>query len=183
MKNSKGVTNNNNNCVNNNYRGHSLSRFDHRVKVKESEKKNKYLDLATESKLWNMKVTGQNTEKRFAVTQTPVENHQLTLVLKEREKKDKYLDLSRELKKKRDGDTNCNWSSWYSHRRIIKGTGRHRNKRTSRDHPNYCIIKIGWNTEKSPGDLKILAVPQIPVKKHRLMLLWKTRKGVTIIPL
>ena len=86
----------------------------------ESEKKDKYLDLARElKKLWNMKVTivpivigalgtitkgllkglegrdypndsiaknGQNTEtspgdlRRLAVTQTPVKNHQLTLM-------------------------------------------------------------------------------------------------------
>ena len=40
--------------------------------------------------------------------------------LKESEKKDKYLDLARETKNKQtveresDGDTNCNWYSWYS---------------------------------------------------------------------
>ena len=33
------------------------------------------------------------------------------------------------------------------------------------------IIKIGQNTEKSPGDLKELAVNQTPV-------VWKTLKGV-----
>ena len=27
---------------------------------------------------------------------------------------------------------------------------------TSGNHPNYCIIEIGQNTEKSPGDLKTL---------------------------
>ena len=46
--------------------------------------------------------------------------------LKENEKKDKYQDLVRELKKKNmeyqsDGDINCNWCSWYSHQRLIKG--------------------------------------------------------------
>ena len=99
---------------------------DHRIKLKECEKKDKYLDLARElkKKLWNMQVTmiqivigafgtvtkgllkgledlevgrrvnyyiienGQNTEKspgdlmRLAFTQTPVKNHQLTLMLK-----------------------------------------------------------------------------------------------------
>ncbi len=35
-----------------------LSRLDHRIKLKECEKKDKYLDLARESKkLWNMQVT------------------------------------------------------------------------------------------------------------------------------
>ena len=28
----------------------------------------------------------------------------------------------------------------------------------SEDHPNYVITKIGHNTEKSPGDLRRLAV-------------------------
>ena len=99
---------------------------DHRIKLNECEKKDKYLDLARElKKLWNMQVTiipivtcvwnsneritegtgglgswrtsgdhpnyyiienGQNTEKspgdlrRLSVTQTPVKNHQLTLL-------------------------------------------------------------------------------------------------------
>ena len=26
--------------------------------------------------------------------------------------------------------------------------------RTRRDHPNYCITKIGQNVEKSPGDFE-----------------------------
>ena len=91
---------------------------DHRINLKEYEKKGKYLDLARELiKLWNMKVTivpivigafgtitkgllkgledfevdsiaenGQNPEtspgdlRRLAATQTPVKNHQLTLM-------------------------------------------------------------------------------------------------------
>ena len=104
---------------------------DHKINLKESEKKDKYLDLARElKKLWNMKVTivpivvgalgtitkriikrpgglgswrtggdnsndsiaknGQNPEtspgdlRRLAVTQTPVKNHQLTLMGKTR---------------------------------------------------------------------------------------------------
>ena len=95
---------------------------DHRVKLKESDKKDKYLDLVRElKKLWNTKVkfipivigflgtvnkgliegledlnqdhrnycifeNGQNPEKspgnlrKFAVTQCPVKDHQLTQV-------------------------------------------------------------------------------------------------------
>ena len=48
----------------------------------------------------------------------------------------------------------------------------------SGDHPNYSIIKIGQNTEESPGDLKRLAVTQTPVRNHQLTLVWKTRKGI-----
>ena len=68
-----------------------------------------------------------------------------------------------------DGDTNCNWCVWYSHHRIGTGTGGLRNKRASGDHPNYSIAEIGQNTEKSPEDLRRLAVTQTPVKNHQLM--------------
>ena len=63
--------------------------------------------------------------------------------------------------------TNYSRCIWYSHQKINKGTGGLRNKRTSGGHPNYCIVEIGQNTEKSPGDLKRLAVSQIPVKDHQ----------------
>ena len=36
------------------------------------------------------------------------------------------------------------------------------------------ITKNGQNTEKSPGDLRRLAVTQTPVKNHQLKLMWKT---------
>ena len=48
--------------------------------------------------------------------------------------------------------------------------------RTSRDHPDYMIIKIGQNTEQSPGDLKRLAVTQTPLRNHQLTLLGKILK-------
>ena len=47
--------------------------------------------------------------------------------------------------------------------RIGAGTSRFGNKRKSRDYPDYSIIKIGQNTEKSPGDLRTLAVIQTPL--------------------
>ena len=59
--------------------------------------------------------------------------------------------------------TNYKLCSWYSHQRLNKGSGGLGNKRASRDHPNYCIIEIGKNTEKSPGDLSRLAVTHTPV--------------------
>ena len=97
--------------------------------------------------------------------------------LKETEKKDRYLDLSRELKKlehESDVYTNCKWCTWYSHWRIIKGTGEPENKRTTGDCPNYYTIEIGQNTEESPGDLRIFAVTQTSVKDHQLTPMWKT---------
>ena len=71
----------------------------------------------------------------------------------------KYLDLARELKKL--------WNIKmtipivigglvYSQQKIGTKPGGQGNKRTSGNHPNYCIVKIGKNTEKSPetwGDL------------------------------
>ena len=36
--------------------------------------------------------------------------------------------------------------------------------RPSGDHPNNTIIENGQNTEKSPGDLRRLALTQTPVK-------------------
>ena len=66
--------------------------------------------------------------------------------LKGSEKKDEYLDLARELKNmeyESDGDINCNWCARYSHENIDEGTGDLGNKRTSGDHPDDSIIKIG----------------------------------------
>ena len=59
------------------------------------------------------------------------------------------------------------WCSWYSHIRIDTRTGGLENKRTSGDYSNYCIIEICQNTEKSPGDLRKLAVTQTSVKGHQ----------------
>ena len=42
---------------------------------------------------------------------------------------------------------------------------------TSRDYPNDSITENTQNTEKSPGDLRRLAVTQTPVKNHQLMLM------------
>ncbi len=70
---------------------------------------------------------------------------------------------------KSDGDTNCNWQVQHSHQRICTRTEGLGNKGTIRDQPNYCIIEIGQNTEKSPGDLRRL-VTEILVKDHQLKL-------------
>ena len=90
--------------------------------------------------------------------------------LKESEKRDKYMDFVRELKKttehESDCDTNCNQCTLYSNQMIGKGTRGIENKRTSGDHPNYSIIEIGQNTEKSPGDLRRHGVIQTPVEDN-----------------
>ena len=71
--------------------------------------------------------------------------------------------------------TNYNWCPWYSHRRIIKGTGGLGNNRTRGGHRNYYIIEIGQNT-KSPRGLRRLAVSQNSVNDHQHTLAWKTRR-------
>ena len=47
-------------------------------------------------------------------------------------------------------DTNCNWCSGYNYLKIGTGNGGFGNKRASGDHPNYSIVEIGQNTNKSP---------------------------------
>ena len=69
-----------------------------------------------------------------------------------------------------DSDTNCSWCTWNNPRTIGKGTGRLRNKKTNKHHPDHSIAKIGQNTEKSPGDLRKIAVTQTPVKNNQLIL-------------
>ena len=50
------------------------------------------------------------------------------------------------------------------------GNGEIENKKTRENHPNYSILKIGQNTEKSSGDLRRLVVTQTPVRRHHLSL-------------
>ena len=45
-----------------------------------------------------------------------------------------------------------------------------------KDCPNYSIIEVSQNSEKSPGDLWRLAVTQTPVKDHQQTLIGKTLK-------
>ena len=54
---------------------------------------------------------------------------------------------------------------------IIEGPGGFGSWRPSGDHPNDSIIENGQNTEKSPEDLRRLAVAQSPVKDYQLTLM------------
>ena len=67
-------------------------------------------------------------------------------------------------------DIKCNWCVWNDPQRLGKRVGKIGNRRTSRDHPNYSILKIGQNTDKSPGDLRGTDATQIPVKDYQLRL-------------
>ena len=55
--------------------------------------------------------------------------------------------------------------------------------RMSGKHQNYSIIENGQNTEKSPRDLRILAVTKNPVKNQQLKLMWKTLMNKIIKPI
>ena len=101
----------------------------------------------------------------------------IMIKLKECKKNDKYLDLAKALKKL--------WNIKVAiipividafgivTKGLLKGLG---SWQMSGDHPNDSIVENGQNTERSPGDLRRLAVTQTPVKNHQLMLMWKTPK-------
>ena len=62
------------------------------------------------------------------------------------------------MEQENDRDTNCNGGAQYSHQRFGEETGRPGKKRRSGDHPNYDIVEIAQNIEKSRGDVMRLAV-------------------------
>ena len=70
-----------------------------------------------------------------------------------------------------DNYTNCNWCVLNSNYRITIGTRILGSRRTSGNYPNNSIIENGQYTEKSPWDLRKLAVTQSPVKDHQFMLM------------
>ena len=57
---------------------------------------------------------------------------------------------------------------------VFEGLERGLEQLDNRFHPDYSIVEIGQNTDKSPGDLKWLAVTQASVKAIQLTLVWKT---------
>ena len=56
-------------------------------------------------------------------------------------------------------------------KRIATGTGGLGNEKTSGHYPNYSKFVIGQNTEKSPEDLRRLAVTLTPMENHQLTLM------------
>ena len=71
------------------------------------------------------------------------------------------------------GDTSCKWSTWNNPQRLGNVTGSLGNNRRSAEHPHYNVIKIVQNTEKSPEDLRRLAVTQTSVKNYQLKVMRK----------
>ena len=98
--------------------------------------------------------------------------------IKESEKRDKYKDLAREQRKLGNmhvilipvvtGALGTVLNAWKGDRRV-------ENRRMNRHHSNYSIVEIGQNIEKSPGNVKRLAVTLTRVKDHQLNPMGKTR--------
>ena len=61
-----------------------------------------------------------------------------------------------------DGDINCNLHTWNGHQKRGKRGGRVENRTINRNHPTYCVIEIGRNTERRPNDLRKLAATWTP---------------------
>ena len=55
-------------------------------------------------------------------------------------------------------NTLYHYSNWNDPQRLHNGVGRTGNWRISWDHPNYTIVEVCQNSEKSPVDLMRLAV-------------------------
>ena len=93
--------------------------------------------------------------------------------IKESEKRDKYLDLARKLKQSMeyedDDDANSNWWTWNDSQRLSKRAGAVGNRRMSVDYPNYRIVEVGQNTEKSPRNLRRL----VTQRTRKLMTMYK----------
>ena len=68
-----------------------------------------------------------------------------------------------------DCDTNCNWWTRNNPQRIGKGIGKLGNKRKRGDDLNNNIVEIGCNADRSPRDLRRLAVTEAPVENHPLV--------------
>ena len=64
-----------------------------------------------------------------------------------------------------ESDGDINWNR-YSHQSFGAGSGGFRNKRTSEDHPNYGLIKLGQNYES--WRFEETSVTQTPVRNHQL---------------
>ena len=133
---------------------------DHRIKLKECKRKDKYLWPCLK-KLLDVKEMIVPTVIGAFGTITK------GLLL---------LDFARGLKKTMEHEgNNCinpNWCFWNSNKRIITGTGGLGGWGTSGDHPNYNTIENNQNIEKSPGDLRKLALTQASVKDYHLKLIW-----------
>ena len=112
------------------------------------------------------------------------------LKIKENENIHKYLDLAGEKKTTKskktiehegNGDTGYNWYVRNDSQSLGNSDRKARYNSSIREHRNYSILKIGQNTEKSPGDLRRLAVTQTPLKDRQQVLVWIARLIIIMI--
>ena len=82
------------------------------------------------------------------------------------------MKLKKTMEHAGDNYTNCDWRFWYSNKGLLKGL--EDLEVGGRVETIHTIIDNGQNTEKSPGDLRRLAVSQTPVKNYQLKLMLKT---------
>ena len=75
-----------------------------------------------------------------------------------------------------DSDTIYYWCSLKDRQRLGKPTGIPGNRRMCRDHPICCVVEIGQNTERNPGDLRRFVLTQTSLKDLELMLFKKNGK-------
>ena len=134
----------------------------HRIKWKECEKKDKYVDLAWElkKKLCNMKVTITPIVIGAFCTVTNV----LLKGLKELEIRGRVETFES--------------TTLLRAARILRESGRIEETCCHYDTSERPLANTddGQNTETSRGDLRRRAVTQTPVKNHQLILMWKTLK-------
>ena len=92
--------------------------------------------------------------------------------IKENEKIAKNLDLAKEQKQtlelEVDGNTNTIWWPWNG----LKGFGKNLEELEvrGRNKTSHTTVEISQNTQKSPGELRKLAVTQTPGKAQQLTL-------------
>ena len=101
------------------------------------------------------------------------------LKINERKKIYKYLDVKKKkqicikqiVEHEGDDDTNCNWYICNGNQRFgEKKTKRIVNQRKNRDYLDRRVFEIDINTEKSPANLKILAIALTPLNSQRFKL-------------
>ena len=71
------------------------------------------------------------------------------------------------------GDSNINdsWSNWNNSKELEKEARGTRDLRNNCDHLDHRTTEIGLNTQKSPVELRRLAVAQTLVKNHQLLVI------------
>ena len=109
--------------------------------------------------------------EKVDVTQTPMRDYQLKLVRKTHWKNDKNNDNNnnKAMKHEGDGDTDRNRYTLNDPQRSLEKSeirGRAKNIQNTASQRS--------DMEKSPGDLRRLAVTQNPMKDHQLILVWKS---------